>query len=104
MRDLQFGRLYNRAPIEQNVEVDQPRSFGRSFQPPHLALDALDALEQLARKQVGFDFDHLVQKPGLVEDIARLSFPDRRLARDTHSLMTQMADGFRKIGRTVTQV
>ena len=79
MRDLQLRRFHHRVPIQQNVEVDQPRPFGRSFHPPHLALDALEVLEQLPRKQVGLDFDHLVQKPGLVEDIARLGFPDRRL-------------------------
>ncbi|HLJ47836.1 MAG TPA: hypothetical protein VKU01_17590 [Bryobacteraceae bacterium] len=82
MGDLQLRCVDDEIPEEQDVDVDGARSFSNQALSPQVTLNFLRAGQKLQGEKTCFDLDHKIQKPGLLEHIARLSFVQRRRADD----------------------
>ncbi len=72
MGDHEARRLEDNGTGKKDVDIDPPRAVPGAGGPAHPSLDFLDRGEELVRPQAGFDFDNLVQEPGL-------AFPTNRL-------------------------
>lgn len=64
----------NRVAVEQDIHVDDARAVGMRRDPSKSQLDRAQVGEELLGGQAGFDLDHLIQEPILVDEIARLGF------------------------------
>ena len=74
MRHLQVRLIDHEIPEQQNVDINCARTLAYDPLPSKLFLDFLNSLQKLEWKQLGFAFQHEIQEPGLVKEIARRSF------------------------------
>jgi len=80
MRHFQIRCTNDRLAKQQDIDIYNPRPPRLAAFPPQLAFDILRSRQQLAWKKGRFSLRHLIQKPRLVENIARSCFICRRHA------------------------
>lgn len=88
---------------EQDIDIDDSRTFCDYAFASHLLLDVQDRREQLFRKLLGFQRDDAVQEPRLPDKIHRLGFVKRRYRGDV-AQSTQCIDGRGEIRGTISDV
>lgn len=66
VRDLQTGRRKHQVAGQEDVDVDRPGSVRRTGPSAHLSLDLFGDAEKRGGRKNGFDFQRLIEKPGLV--------------------------------------
>ena len=71
----------HRIAEKQNVDIDRARAFFLHALPAHLLFDAENRGHQLLRRLAGFKRDRTIQKPGLLGELHRLGFVERRNCR-----------------------
>ena len=84
MRYIETGGVDYSVAEEQYVEVDQARPFDHRALTAHFLFDSEQPRQKLAREKRGLRRHHLVQEPGLIDDLARRGFVDGLRARETH--------------------
>src|ERR1700722_18732119 len=67
MRNFYLRCLDDAGPIKENVQIDNPRAQGNKFLAAEQALDSLQRLEQLLRRQRSLRLDYTIQEPRLLE-------------------------------------
>ena len=90
--------------VEKNIEIDDARAARDQFPAPQLALDSLQRVQQLPRRQRSFRLHDAIQKPRLREKIHRLGFIERRSAKHSHARFGQSVDGAFEIRGAVAEV
>ena len=78
MRNLEFRHRHHRIREKQDIDVYGAGTLGRQAPAAQQSFDFLRAVQQLQRKQVGFGFRYLVQKPILARHVHGLGFVNRR--------------------------
>ena len=66
VRDGEFGRVHDDFAVEEDVDVDDAGSVGDGAFAAELVFDILGGVQELAGEQAGFDFEDLIEEPGLV--------------------------------------
>ena len=77
MRYFQARGVNDDAAKQHNIEIDDPWAARDQTPAAHLLFNLEQAGQQLAREQGRFRFHHLIEKPGLVEKLARFGFVNR---------------------------
>ena len=100
----QAGSINNGTTVEEYVDVDGTRPLCDQALSAHGAFDALNAGEQLAWEQTCLDFDNHVEKPGLIEELARFRFVDGGSAEDGEVAVLEEAQGAFESGFASTDI
>ena len=92
MRNDEIGSCRGLPVISDDVEVEGSRSPTHVARPTGLALDSLQFREQLPRRQLGLERDHLIEIGPLLNRADGRRLLDRR--RGDHSRPGMVGDGF----------
>lgn len=104
MGDLQVRRVDGFVGVEEDVQIDQPRTFGKGLLAAHFGLDAAKSGEKLRGGKIGLRFEDGVEEPSLVEVVDGLGFVDTRELGDVNRGLCETADGFTEIALAIADV
>ena len=94
MRDFEPRRVNCESAVEQDIDIDRPRSFGLSSAfAAQLQLDLLSPRQKEQWKQIRFSFCDQVQKKPLLFEVHRFGFVHRRDAPDAQIRRAQAIKG-----------
>lgn len=77
VRDVQPLLVHDLVPVQEQVEIDGARAEAAPARPAELALEREQAVEQVARPQLGLHDGRCVQKPRLVDEPDRVGLAER---------------------------
>ena len=105
MGNAQPGVLDDRLAVEEEVDIDGSRGFGRArwAHPPMGALYVQTRLQEWVRRKLCFESHHRVEIPRLVRPTFGLGFV-KGAKRGKVAKLGQRLDGQRDLGASVTEV
>ncbi len=89
---LELGSVDRFLAVEQDVQVNEPGSFGNGFAAAHARFDKTQGTEQIEGVEFGGALECDVEKPILVEIIEGLGFVDAGNAADVHADVGEMVE------------
>ena len=102
VRDAQPRLVHGLVPVQEQVEVDRPRSIAWAVaRPSQLALDREQPVEELPRRQRGLERDGGVQEARLVLEPDGVGLAE---GRDGHDLVPQEIDRTAHVRLAVAEV
>lgn len=106
MWNPQAGLVDDLVAEEQQIQIDRARSEPGPFaRAPEVALDRQEALEELARSEVGLDSRRGVEEARLVEKANRFRLHECRDRRNLdRGVSTKSLKGSVQVGLAVTEV
>src|SRR5580704_10303991 len=103
MRNRQTRVVDNQTAKQQNVDVDNARTFFLRSLPPHLLLNLENPGEQFLRRSLRNQRNSTIQKPSLRGEFHRFGFVERR-NRGHVAQSTQAIDSYFKIFRSLPNI
>ena len=97
MGNLEVGSVDGRVVIEQDVEIDEARTFSERFFATHLRFDGTKNAKELSGGKFGLCYQHGVEEPRLVEIVDGLGFVDAGDFCDANVRGTEQANGFAQV-------
>src|SRR5207253_9126190 len=103
MRDHEFFRVDDRISEEQDIDINDARTFFLETPAAHLPFQIKDSGKQLLRHLLGAEFNGAIQEPRLSSESYRLGLVKRRYGLDaTHC--SETCNGDIQVGGKITKV
>jgi hypothetical protein len=104
VRNLQLVRSDLEPAIEEDVDVDGPRTLIHQALPAQRPLDLLNTAQKLEREKGCLNSHHHIQKPRLIQAILRICFINGRQPGYPDSFRRQTIQGCVQMGLAVSDV
>ena len=104
MRNLQFWCVDELVGVKQNIQVNEPGTFGNRFVAANAGFDGAQGVQQSQRLQIGFTFHYAIEEPGLVEKVDGLGFINRGNFAEGYAGVRKGGDGGAQIGLAVSNI
>lgn len=104
MRNFELLSANDTGAIKQYIQIDDARASAHGVLAAEFIFDFLEGSQQLARHQIGFNFQDTVQKPGLGGDVDRFGRINRGLPYDANASRTEGLNGRGDLLFTVTNI
>src|SRR5207244_11136882 len=103
MRDHEFFRVDDRISEEQDIDIDDARTFFLETPAAHLPLQIKDSGKQLLRHLLGAEFNGTIQEPRLSGESYRLGLVKRSYGLDAAEC-SDTCNGDIQVGGTIIKV
>ena len=103
MRDHEFFRVDDRISEEQDIDIDDARTFFLETPAAHLPLQIKDSGQQLPWHLFSAEFDDAIQEPRLSGESYRLGLVERRYGLDA-AQCSETCNGDIQVGGTIIKV
>jgi hypothetical protein len=103
MRDHEFFRVDDRISEEQDIDIDDARTFFLETPAAHLPLQIKDSGQQLPWHLLGAEFNGAIQEPRLSGESYRLGLVERRYGLDA-AQCSETCNGDIQVGGTIIKV
>jgi hypothetical protein len=90
--------------VEEDVQVEESRTFGDKFVAAEGSFDATEGAEESSSGESGFGVEDAIEEPGLVEEVHGLGFVESGDAEDADARLFEGGEGGAEIGGAVAQV
>lgn len=90
--------------VEEDVEIDQTRTFGKGFLATHLRFDVTQRVEEFGGGEIRLRFEDGVEEPGLVQKINGLGFVKAGKFPDVDAALAEESNGSAQVFLAVADV
>jgi len=104
VRNFQPRLVKYNVPVEENVDIDDPRAVWEGFPAAELALNGLQLSEEPQRRKRSFRLDDAIQEPGLCKKADWFRLIDGRVAQNPDTGFRQGLDGALEVRGAVVQI
>ena len=89
MGHLQFQRVNGLVTVEENIQIDQARTFGNEFLAAHVGFDSAQRVQQIQRRDFVRRLHDAIQEPRLLAQIHGFRFVQRGNTRHAYLRLSQ---------------